>query len=97
MNTIVNERCRLYYGTYIGEGVVCTEAGNPLKSPCLGDSGAPVVQFVQDIRSGQNKIVHVATFSFVNGYGCEFPYPAGYTRTSEYRDWIIQNCEQCIQ
>lgn len=86
VDTIANTLCAAYFGNQVVySGLVCTAAGNPLKSPCLGDSGAPV------IIEGDAGPVHVAVFSFVNGLGCEYPYPAGNTRTAAYRDWIKEN------
>ncbi|XP_044261213.1 serine protease 53-like [Tribolium madens] len=81
--TISNDKCKVYYGgTIVLPSLVCTSGGNPIKSPCLGDSGGPVV------TNPDTNPLHVAIFSFVNGYGCEMDYPAGYTRTAYYRDWI---------
>ncbi|RZC37415.1 Trypsin domain containing protein [Asbolus verrucosus] len=86
VSTISNSDCAIYYGSVVGPGTVCTSAGNPLKSPCLGDSGGPVVTNITEP-------LLVAVFSFVNGYGCELPYPAGNTRTAYYRDWIRNKTE----
>lgn len=81
---MTNTACTAYYGDFIDDNIVCTDSGSfsTIHQPCVGDSGGPVV-----INRDTNP-VHVATFSFVNGIGCDIPYPAGYTRTASYRQWI---------
>ena len=81
LSMMENIECERIYGYQrVTSGVVCTSPGDPVKSPCFGDSGAPVVVNVD------SNPVHVAIFSFINGYGCVYPYPAGKIRTAYYRD-----------
>lgn len=84
MTTLANTECAAYYGSFIDDNMVCTDSGtfSVVQQPCVGDSGGPVV------INRKTEPVHVATFSFVNGLGCDLPYPAGYTRTASYRGWI---------
>ncbi|KAJ3652935.1 hypothetical protein Zmor_018858 [Zophobas morio] len=84
VNTIDNEECVAAYGPDVVQpSVVCTNPGTPVKNPCRSDGGDPAVV------NADTDPVHVAIFSFLSTYGCEDPdFPAGFTRTAYYRDWI---------
>ena len=84
VNTIDNEECVAAYGPDVVQpSIVCTDPGTPVKNPCRSDGGDPAVV------NADTDPVHVAIFSFLSTYGCEDPdFPAGFTRTAYYRDWI---------
>jgi secreted trypsin-like serine protease len=81
--TIANSDCEKTFGSIIHDTTLCAVSdANPVKSPCNGDSGGPVVINVDSNPE------HVAIASFVSDSGCESDNPSGYTRTAPYRDWI---------
>ncbi|RZC37325.1 brachyurin-like, partial [Asbolus verrucosus] len=82
LSSISNEECKLTYGNQITNTMVCV-SGNFNEGPCIGDSGAPLIQSLTDGR-----MVPVGISSFVSGNGCESVDPSGYTRIYPYLDWI---------
>lgn len=60
-------------------GTVCAYAGKSNAGVCSGDSGGPLVY--------NNKLIGVTSWWVPCGQG----YPDGYTRVSEYVDWIEKN------
>ncbi|TRY71518.1 hypothetical protein TCAL_00224 [Tigriopus californicus] len=82
---ITNEECAGTYGSTITDGHVCIDTSDG-KGVCSGDSGGPLNL---QTASGQYKTVGVT--SFVSGAGCASGYPHGFTRTTAYLDWILDN------
>ncbi|EFA05682.2 collagenase isoform X1 [Tribolium castaneum] len=82
---IDNKECEQIYGPdVVTSSVVCTKNPNSVKGPCLHDGGAPLVI----INAETKNPIHVGIFSFVGDSACEKNYPAGYTRTAAFRNWI---------
>merc|ERR1711953_648210 len=78
----------------VNEMVTCTGWGKPSdsaggKGTCNGDSGGPL-NMKYDVKSGASgdKWKQVGVVSFGASAGCEVGYPAGFTRTEYYLDWI---------
>merc|ERR1711879_1099456 len=84
---ISNSECNAIYGI-VGDGVVCIDATGG-KGTCNGDSGGPL-NMKYDVKSGASgdKWKQVGVVSFGASAGCEVGYPAGFTRTEYYLDWI---------
>merc|ERR1712066_236696 len=84
---ISNAECNAIYGI-VGDGVVCIDTTGG-KGTCNGDSGGPLnMKFnVKDESSG-DKWKQVGVVSFGASAGCEVGYPAGFTRTESYLDWV---------
>lgn len=82
MKVISNGECKRTYFTTIRESNICvnTSAG---VSTCNGDSGGPLV--LADSK------VQVGLTSFGSASGCEKEYPAVFTRTTFYLDWIKEH------
>jgi len=79
---IDNESCNNVYGI-VGEGVVCMDTTGG-KGTCNGDSGGPLGRYDETLE----RWVEVGIVSFGASSGCEVGYPAGFTRTHYYLDWI---------
>jgi len=79
---IDNESCNNVYGI-VGEGVVCMDTAGG-KGTCNGDSGGPLGRYDETLE----RWVEVGIVSFGASSGCEVGYPAGFTRTHYYLDWI---------
>ena len=79
---ITNAECNSIYGI-VGDGVVCmdTEGG---KGTCNGDSGGPLGHY----DATRERWIEFGIVSFGASAGCEVGYPAGFTRTEYYLDWI---------
>merc|ERR1712038_1007997 len=84
---ISNSECNAIYGI-VGDGVVCIDTTGG-KGTCNGDSGGPLnMKYdVKDSAAG-DKWKQVGVVSFGASAGCEVGYPAGFTRTEYYLDWI---------
>merc|ERR1712165_690158 len=84
---ISNSECNAIYGI-VGDGVVCIDTTGG-KGTCNGDSGGPL-NMKYDVKSGASgdKWKQVGVVSFGASAGCEVGYPAGFTRTEYYLDWI---------
>ncbi|EFA08591.1 collagenase isoform X1 [Tribolium castaneum] len=81
--TIKNSECAKFYGSdVVTSNVLCTHNSDLVKGPCLNDGGAPLI-----INAGTDP-QHVGIFSFLGEHGCEKNYPAGYTRTASYLNWV---------
>jgi len=80
---ITNKECNDVYGI-IGDGVICvsTQGG---KGTCNGDSGGPLV-----CQRADNAYYQYGVVSFGASAGCEAGYPAGFTRVTEYLDFISE-------
>merc|ERR1711970_1547605 len=57
---------------------------------CNGVSGGPLVTKAGSKKSAGQKWNQVGIVSFGSSRGCEVGYPAGFTRTEYYLDWISQ-------
>merc|ERR1712177_179905 len=84
---ISNAECNAVYGI-VGDGVVCIDTTGG-KGTCNGDSGGPL-NMKYDVKSGASgdKWKQVGVVSFGASAGGEVGYPAGFTRTEYYLDWI---------
>ncbi|KAH8363350.1 hypothetical protein KR084_008743 [Drosophila pseudotakahashii] len=72
--------CQAYYGTYTAtDNVICVDTPDG-KSTCQGDSGGPLVTKEGD------KLIGVTSFGSI--YGCQSGAPAGFTRVTNYLEWI---------
>lgn len=78
---ISNAECNAVYGI-VGDGVICisTKGG---RGTCNGDSGGPLIMVNFSQTYTQYGVV-----SFGASAGCEAGYPAGFTRVTEYLDFI---------
>ncbi|XP_060655518.1 serine protease 1-like [Drosophila nasuta] len=83
LTVITNTVCAATYGTSIvTSSNICVSTTNG-KSTCNGDSGGPLV-----LKSNN---VQVGLTSFGAAAGCQKGYPAAFTRTTSYLDWIKSN------
>merc|ERR1712064_272662 len=89
-----NAECNAVYGI-VQAGVVCIDTTGG-KGTCNGDSGRPLnMKFdVKDGAAGQ-KWKQIGVVSFGASAGCEVGYPAGFSRTEYYRDWICSETDAC--
>jgi secreted trypsin-like serine protease len=78
---ISNKECNDIYGI-VGSGVICIDTTGG-RGTCNGDSGGPL-----NYKTGDHKWMQVGIVSFGSSAGCERGYPAGFTRVTEYIDWI---------
>jgi len=79
---ITNKECNDVYGI-VGDGVVCMDTAGG-KGTCNGDSGGPLGYYDEN----RERWIEVGIVSFGASSGCEVGYPAGFTRTQYYLDWI---------
>merc|ERR1712112_722176 len=80
--------------TATGWGKPSDNAGG--KGTCNGDSGGPLnMKF--DVKNGAagQKWKQIGVVSFGASAGCEVGYPAGFSRTEYYRDWICSETDAC--
>merc|ERR1711874_375820 len=82
---ISNAECNSIYGI-VGDGVVCIDTTGG-KGTCNGDSGGPLNMKAEVTKAGQ-QWKQVGIVSFGASAGCEVGYPAGFTRTEYYLDWV---------
>merc|ERR1711971_852075 len=82
---ISNSDCNDVYGI-VGSGVVCIDTTGG-KGTCNGDSGGPL-NMPHSTKSAGDKWKQVGVVSFGASAGCEVGYPAGFTRTEYYLDWV---------
>merc|ERR1712029_449933 len=86
---ISNSQCNAVYGI-VGPGVVCIDTTGG-KGTCNGDSGGPLnmkFEVVDKDGAADQKWKQVGVVSFGASAGCEVGYPAGFSRTEYYLDWI---------
>merc|ERR1712218_741812 len=84
---ISNSDCNAIYGI-VGAGVVCIDTTGG-KGTCNGDSGGPLnMKSSMKNSAAGDKWKQVGVVSFGASAGCEVGYPAGFTRTEYYLDWI---------
>ncbi|EDV44065.1 uncharacterized protein Dana_GF16221 [Drosophila ananassae] len=85
LRVISVSECQAYYGTITAtDNVICVAAPDG-KSTCQGDSGGPLVS--QD----GNKLIGVTSFGSI--YGCQVGAPAGFTRVTNYLEWIKEETD----
>merc|ERR1719192_3050859 len=82
---ISNSDCNAVYGI-VGPGVVCIDTTGG-KGTCNGDSGGPL-NMMGSMKGAGDKWKQVGVVSFGASAGCEVGYPAGFTRTEYYLDWV---------
>jgi len=82
---ITNSECNAIYGI-VGDGVVCIDTTGG-KGTCNGDSGGPL-NMKHSMKGAGDKWKQVGVVSFGASAGCEVGYPAGFTRTEYYLDWV---------
>jgi len=82
---ISNAECNSIYGI-VGDGVVCIDTTGG-KGTCNGDSGGPL-NMKSSMKGAGDKWKQVGVVSFGASAGCEVGYPAGFTRTEYYLDWV---------
>merc|ERR1739848_882475 len=82
---ISNSDCNAIYGI-VGSGVVCIDTTGG-KGTCNGDSGGPL-NMKSSMKGAGDKWKQVGVVSFGASAGCEVGYPAGFTRTEYYLDWV---------
>ncbi|KAH8383312.1 hypothetical protein KR009_007973 [Drosophila setifemur] len=80
LRVISVSECQAYYGTDTAtDNVICVDAPDG-KSTCQGDSGGPLVS--------QEGNMLIGITSFGSSYGCQVGAPAGFTRVTNYLEWI---------
>ncbi|XP_044253502.1 brachyurin-like [Tribolium madens] len=88
ISTIKNSECAEVFGRdVVTSTVLCTHNSSLVQGPCINDGGAPL------IMNAATDPQHVGIFSFMGENGCEKNYPAAYTRTASYLDWIKNNTD----
>ena len=90
---ISNEDCGDAYESVfvIDETHVCAQ--EPGIDSCVGDSGGPLLVMGTELAGGGPTFVQVGIGGF--GIGCADPdFPGGYTRVSEYLEWIEENLRE---
>ncbi|XP_055608184.1 collagenase-like [Uranotaenia lowii] len=80
LTVISNTRCSMLYGPGIIQPTILCCQGEQRKSTCNGDSGGPLV--LADDRT----LVGIVSFGHI--IGCERRLPMGFTRVTEFTDWI---------
>merc|ERR1711872_753642 len=78
------------YPWIVGDGVVCVDTTGG-HSSCNGDSGGPLMVPQSSVKEAGQKWDQVGIVSFGSSAGCEKGYPAAFTRTEYYREWIETN------
>ena len=84
---ITNAQCSGVFGSTITDGHICIATGSEHTGVCSGDSGGPLNLPTET----ENVYKQIGVTSFVSGLGCESGFPDGYTRVTEYLDWIAEN------
>lgn len=80
---LTNEACDAAYGGgLINNGHICIDSKGG-HGVCNGDSGGPL-----NYEQTTGKYITVGVASFVSSLGCESGVPHGFTRVTEYLDWI---------
>jgi len=89
--SISNDDCNDIYGI-VGPGVFCIDTTGG-KGTCNGDSGGACMKRFEAQSHGNSdapgdKWKQVGIVSFGSSAGCEVGYPAGFTRTEFYIEWL---------
>lgn len=87
---ITNLNCITKYPAYISDSNVCTGSSNG--TPCTGDEGGAL--FLKDDDGFPTQI---GIFSYQFSMGCNWGWPAVYTRITSYLDWIETNSDVVIR
>lgn len=83
--SISNADCaKAYNRTSVLPTVVCTRGLYGIESTCNGDSGSPLIYQL----NGKPQLVGVSSFGGGNSLGCHNGLPSGFTRISNYLDFI---------
>jgi secreted trypsin-like serine protease len=80
--TIRNSECSAIYGNILDSTVCAESVTATVTNACDGDAGDPLVLDVD------TNPVLVGVLSFLSEGSCEAGYPAGFTRTASFRNWI---------
>merc|ERR1711862_610335 len=83
VTTISVADCQAYY-SIVTHGVLCIDSEGGHGS-CNGDSGGPM----NYVTGGVTQTRGITSFG--SSTGCETGYPDGYTRVTDYLDWIESN------
>ena len=81
VRVISDRECRDAFAPVIPPKTLCT-SGEHLTSVCAGDSGSPLV------RDG----VVIGVSAFVSTH-CQARFPSGWTRVTDFLDWIANNTD----
>ncbi|XP_063697689.1 collagenase-like [Culicoides brevitarsis] len=87
---MTNFGCLKKYPAYITDSNVCTESGNG--TPCTGDEGGALYVIDED-----NYPTQIGIFAYQFSMGCNWGWPAVYTRLTSYLDWIKDNSDVVIR
>lgn len=81
--TMTNAKCRLAYGDYLTDNMLCAGYPRGGKDSCQGDSGGPLVH--RNPKHGRWEQIGIVSW----GSGCAgVGTPGVYTRLTSYIDWI---------
>jgi secreted trypsin-like serine protease len=83
--TDLNSECSAYYGLDINKSKICADTNGGYEGVCNGDNGGPLVITESD---GLPTEVGIVSFGYYESYSCKSGAPAGFTRVSEYLDWL---------
>jgi len=92
VTVITNAECANFYGDYATANTICTDASGGTATTCNGDVGGPLV-----ITEADGEVTEVGIFSFDSSLGCESGYPAGFTRVTQYLNWLETNAGVTIR
>uniref|UniRef100_A0A6A7FNN4 Transmembrane protease serine 9-like n=1 Tax=Hirondellea gigas TaxID=1518452 RepID=A0A6A7FNN4_9CRUS len=79
-----NRQCKLIYGPSVTDNTVCVDTTGGM-GICSGDSGGPL----NHVENGISYIRGISSYG--SSAGCETGYPNGFSRVSNYLDWIETN------
>lgn len=86
--SISNSDCaKAFNKTNILATTFCTRAMFGIESTCNGDSGGPLIS----LHNGKPQLVGVTSFGGGNSRGCNKGLPSGFTRISDYLEFIDKN------
>jgi len=86
MPIMTNSACKPFHPG-IGDGHLCIDTAGR-RGPCHGDSGGPLVTKKGGLEGPGQVWTQHGIVSFGSAVGCGYT-PAGFTRVSYYRDWIL--------
>jgi len=87
---ITNFSCTLRYPIYISRTNICTNV--VIGTPCTGDEGGALTYVEHDRYRTQ-----IGIYSYQFSISCDLSWPAVYTRTSQYLQWIQSNSDAEIR
>jgi secreted trypsin-like serine protease len=85
ITVIDNSECSDYYGLDIKKSKICADTNGGSDGVCNGDTGGPLVITESD---GLPTEVGIVSFGYFEFNSCKTGAPAGFTRVSEYLDWL---------